>query len=42
LLRCFRSAYRLADRRRAARRPLDLGLQPGPMLFVEQKEFVWG
>ena len=32
----------LADRGGAARRPVDLGPAAGPMLFVEQKEFVWG
>jgi putative tricarboxylic transport membrane protein len=26
----------------AAGRPADLGLQPGPLLFIEQKDFVWG
>ena len=32
----------LADGGRPARRPLIWGLQPGPLLFVEQKDFVWG
>ena len=32
----------IADCRCAARRPVDLGPSAGPLLFVEQKEFVWG
>jgi putative tricarboxylic transport membrane protein len=26
----------------AAGRPADLGAAAGPMLFIEQKDFVWG
>jgi putative tricarboxylic transport membrane protein len=33
---------RLAHCGRVARRLLIWGLQPGPLLFVEQKDFVWG
>ncbi len=33
---------RLGDRRGDARWPDDLGLHPGPTLFVEQHDFVWG
>ncbi len=41
--RCCRSAFRVRRRRRWLLGGLLIwGLQPGPLLFVEQKEFVWG
>jgi TctA family transporter len=40
--RCWRSAFPAPARGDPARRADGLGLNPGPLLFVEHKDFVWG